>query len=66
MMSHLQYKKCVTLSIHNSICNKLYEDVKRIVEKKVSFKIQTVCQFSFEDGNSGKDNEQYNAENGLG
>ena len=44
----------------------MYEDVKRIVEKKVSFKIQTVCQFSFEDGNSGKDNEKYNVENGLG
>ena len=35
------------------------------LRKKVSFKIQTVCQFSFEDGNNGKDNEKYNAENGL-
>ena len=43
---------------HNAIYNKLYEDVKRVVEKKVSFKIQTVCQFSFEDGNNGKDNEK--------
>ena len=54
------------INIHNSIYNKLYEDVKRIVEKKVSFKIQTVCQFSFEDGNNGKYNEKYNVENGLG
>ncbi len=52
-------------NIHNSIYNKLYEDVKRIVEKKVSFKIQTVCQFSYEDGNNGKDNEKYNIANGL-
>ena len=34
------------INLHNSIYNKLYKDVKRIVEKKVSFKIQTVCQYS--------------------
>ena len=53
------------INIHNSIYKKLDEDVKRIVEKKVSFKIQTVCQFSYEDGNNGKDNEKYNIANGL-
>ena len=31
----------------------------------MSFKIQTVCQFSYEDGNNGKDNEKYNIANGL-
>ena len=34
------------LNLHNSIYNKLYKDVKSIVEKKVSFKNQTVCQYS--------------------
>ena len=53
------------INIHNSIYNKLYEDVKRIAEKKLSFKIQTVCQFSYEDGNKGRDNEKYNIENDL-
>ena len=37
------------INIHNAIYNKLYEDVKRVVEKTKSFKIQTVCQFSFEE-----------------
>ena len=55
----------IFINIHNAIYNKLYEDVKRVVETKVSFKIQTVCQFSFEDGNNGKDNEKYNIEKGL-
>ena len=31
----------------------------------MSFKIQTVCQFSYEDGNKGRDNEKYNIENDL-
>ena len=34
------------INLHHSIYNKLYKDVKRIAEKKVSFKIQTVCQYS--------------------
>ncbi len=42
------------INVHNAIYKKLYEDVKRVVEKTVSFKIQTVCQFSFEDGNNEK------------
>ena len=34
------------INLHNSLYNKLYKDVKRIAEKKASFKIQTVCQYS--------------------
>ena len=37
------------INLHNSIYNKLYKDVKPIVEKKVSFKVQTVCQYIVKD-----------------
>ena len=37
------------INLHNSIYNKLYKDVKPIVEKKESFKVQTVCQYIVKD-----------------